>query len=420
MRRSDEPIPRRRFLKAGAVALGLPWFESSARAARKTPLRMLAICQDLGFIPSLFSSKGDGRDYKASPYLELLAEHRERFTVLSGLSHPEVDGSHKSDQSFLTSAPHPGRLSFRNSISLDQVAADHIGHLTRFRSLPLAVNLPKSLSFTQAGVEIPAIESASALFRKMFLQGDPEKVEEEVARLRRRGSVLDAVAEQARDVHSKLGSRDQQRLDQYQTAVRDLESRLVEQQEWERRPKPQTDAEIPTDPPTKYDYIEKLGLMFRMAKLALETDSTRLITLFIASASTPGLTLRNEKEYPWYHGLTHHGKDEGKLTLLEEIEVEHMRMLGELLRSLDSVEEEDGSLLDNTITLYGSNLSDANSHDTRNLPIILAGGGFRHGRHLAYDLENNTPLCNLYVNMLQRLGVETDKFGSSKGTLAEL
>ncbi len=254
----------------------------------------------------------------------------------------------------------------------------------------------------------------------MFLQGDPEKVEQEVTRLRHRGSVLDVVAEQARDLHSKLGSHDQQRLDQYQTAVRDLESRLVEQQEWERRPKPRTDAQIPTDPPTKYDYIEKLRLIFRMAKLALETDSTRLITLFIASASTPGLTLPNGNEYPWYHGLTHHGKEGGKLTMLEEIEIEHMRMLGELLGSLDSVEEEDGSLLDNTMTLYGSNLSDANIHETRNLPIIIAGGGFRHGRHVAYDLENNTPLCNLYVNMLQRLGVETDRFGSSKGTLAEL
>ncbi len=185
----------------------------------------------------------------------------------------------------------------------------------------------------------------------------------------------------------------------------------MEQQEWERKPKPQTDVQIPTDPPTKYGYIERLGLMFRMARLALETDSTRLITLLIASASTPGLTLPSGKEYPWYHGLTHRGKDEGKLTLLEETEIEHMRMLGELLGSLDSVEEEDGSLLDNTMTLYGSNLSDANIHDTRNLPIILAGGGFRYGRHLAYDLENNTPLCNLYVSMLQRLGVETDRFG---------
>ena len=420
MGKSRQSIPRRRFLQAGAVALGLPWFESAAKTTGKPPLRMLAICQDLGFIPSLFSPTGEGRDYKASPYLELLAAHRERFTVFSGLSHPEVDGSHKSDQSFLTAAPHPGRLSFRNSISLDQVAADHIGHLTRFRSLPLSVNLQKSLSFTQAGVEIPAIESASALFRKMFLQGDPEKVEQEVTRLRRRGSVLDVVSEQAHDLHAKLGSRDQQRLDQYQTAVRDLESRLVEQQEWERKPKPETDTKIPTDPPTKYDYIEKLRLMLRMAKLALETDSTRLITLFISSTTTPGLTLPDGKEYPGYHPLTHHSKDEEKLAMLEEIEVEQMHILAELIGSLDSVGEEDGTLLDNTMTIYGSNLSDANIHDTRNLPIILAGGGFRHGRHVAYSAEHNTPLCNLYVNILQRLGVETDQFGSSKGTLAEL
>lgn len=418
--RESRVIPRRRLLQAGAVALGLPWFKSAANFTRKTPLRMLMICQDLGFIPSLFSPTGEGRDYKASPYLELVSQHRERFTVFSGLSHPEVDGSHKSDQSFLTSAPHPGRLSFRNSISVDQVAASQIGHLTRFRALPLAVNHPKSLSFTQSGVEIPAIESASALFRKMFLQGDSETVEREVTRLRHRGSVLDAVSRQARDFQSRLGSRDQRRLDQYQTAVRDLETRLTDQREWERKPKPQTSLEVPVDPPTKYDYIKKLDLMYRMVRLALETDSTRLVTLFIAGTTTPGLTLSNGKQYPWYHGLTHHSMDQGKLTQLEEIEIEQMRMLGDLLSSLDSVEEEDGTLLDNTMTLYGSNLSDANIHDTRNLPIILAGGGFRHGRHLAYNLDNNTPLCNLYVSMLQRLGVETDQFGSSTGTLAEL
>ncbi len=418
--RDSRAIPRRRLLQAGAVALGLPWFKSAANSTRKTPLRMLMICQDLGFIPALFSPTGEGRDYKASPYLELLSQHRERFTVFSGLSHPEVDGSHKSDQSFLTSAPHPGRLSFRNSISVDQVAASEIGHLTRFRALPLAVNHPKSLSFTQSGVEIPAIESASALFRKMFLQGDSETVEREVTRLRHRGSVLDAVSRQARDFQSRLGSRDQRRLDQYQTAVRDLESRLTDQREWERKPKPQTSLEVPADPPTKYDYIKKLDLMYRMVRLALETDSTRLVTLFIAGTTTPGLTLSNGKQYPWYHGLTHHSMDQGKLTQLEEIEIEQMCMLGDLLRSLDAVEEEDGTLLDNTMTLYGSNLSDANIHDTRNLPIILAGGGFRHGRHLAYNLDNNTPLCNLYVSMLQRLGVETDQFGSSTGTLAEL
>ena len=418
--RESRAIPRRRLLQAGAVALGLPWFKSAAKSTRKTPLRMLMICQDLGFIPSLFSPTGEGRDYKASPYLELLSQHRERFTVFSGLSHPEVDGYHKSDQSFLTSAPHPGRLSFRNSISVDQVAASEIGHLTRFRALPLAVNHPKSLSFTQSGVEIPAIESASDLFRKMFLQGDSETVEREVTRLRHRGSVLDAVSRQARDFQSRLGSRDQRRLDQYQTAVRDLETRLTDQREWERKPKPQTSLEVPADPPTKYDYIKKLDLMYRMVRLALETDSTRLVTLFIAGTTAPGLTLSSGKQYPWYHGLTHHSMDQGKLTQLEEIEIEQMRMLGDLLSSLDSVEEEDGTLLDNTMTLYGSNLSDANIHDTRNLPIILAGGGFRHGRHLAYNLDNNTPLCNLYVSMLQRLGVETDQFGSSTGTLAEL
>ena len=216
---------RRTFLRAAGVTLGLPALESfgAAASAQTSPKRMIAINQDLGFIPKHFFPKGEGRDYALSPYLEKIADHRHQFTVFSGLSHPGVDGGHRADKSFLTAAPHPGRTSFRNTISLDQLIANEIGHETRFRSLSLSINDPKSLSYTQAGVEIPTIKSASELYKKMFFQGDQKAMQEQVERLKRRGSILDVVMGQSKDLNKRVSGTDRERIDQFQTAVRSLE-----------------------------------------------------------------------------------------------------------------------------------------------------------------------------------------------------
>ena len=239
---------RRTFLRAAGVGLSLPVLESFGAAPSKaSPKRMIAINQDLGFIPKHFFPGTSGRNYALSPYLEKLAAHREQFTVFSGLSHPGVDGGHRADKTFLTAAPHPGRASFRNSISLDQVMANELGHETRFRSLSLGINDSRSLSYTQAGVEIPTIQSAAELYKKMFLQGDRKAMEAQLVRLQRKASILDVVMGQSSDLSKRVSASDRERIDQFQTAVRSLEQRLTEAEAWETRPRPRVDEAMPAN-----------------------------------------------------------------------------------------------------------------------------------------------------------------------------
>ena len=412
---------RRKFLQATGVSLSLPVLESfGAASGRTSPKRMIAINQDLGFIPKNFFPKTSGKDYRLSPYLEKIAAHREQFTVFSGLSHPGVDGGHRADKTFLTAAPHPGRASFRNSISLDQVMANEVGHETRFRSLSLAINDVRSLSYTQAGVEIPTIRSAAEMYKKMFLQGDRKAMEAQLVRLREKGSILDVVLGQSSNLSKRVSASDRRRIDQFQTAVRSLEQRLAEAKAWETRPKPKVSDAMPEYPSDKKEFFGMIRMMNDMSRLAFQTDSTRIITLFLGSVRTPGVNFDDGRSLGGYHNLSHHGKDETKLKQLEEIEIAQMELFGELLRELQQVEEADGSLLDNTMVLYGCHMGDANIHNNLNLPIILAGGGFRHGQHLAFNPHNNTPLCNVFVSMLQRMQIELDHFSSSTGTLTGL
>ena len=412
---------RRTFLRAAGVGLSLPVLESFGAAPSKaSPKRMIAINQDLGFIPKLFFPETSGKGYALSPYLEKIAAHRGQFTVFSGLSHPGVDGGHRADKTFLTAAPHPGRASFRNSISLDQVMANEVGHETRFRSLSLGINDARSLSYTQAGVEIPTIQSAAELYKKMFLQGDREAVEAQLVRLRKKASILDVVMGQSSDLSQRVSASDRERIDQFQTAVRSLEQRLAEAEAWETRSRPKVDEAMPEYPSDKKEFFEMVRMMNDMSRLAFQTDSTRVITLFLGSVRTPGVKFDDGRSLGGYHNLSHHGKDEAKLKQLEEIEVAQMELFGELLRDLQEVEEPDGTLLDHTMVLYGCHMGDANIHNNLNLPIILAGGGFRHGQHLAFNPQNNRPLANLYLSMLHNMGLETDRFASSTGTLTGL
>ena len=412
---------RRTLLRAAGIGLSLPVLESfGAGPAKASPKRMIAINQDLGFIPNHFFPRTSGRDYALSPYLKKLAVHREQFTVFSGLSHPGVDGGHRADKTFLTAAPHPGRASFRNSISLDQVMANEVGHETRFRSLSLGINDARSLSYTQAGVEIPTIQSAAELYKRMFLQGDHKAIEAQLVRLRKKMSILDVVMGQSSDLSKRVSASDRQRIDQFQTAVRSLEQRLAEAEAWETRPRPKVDETMPEYPSDKKEFFEMVRMMNDMSRLAFQTDSTRVITLFLGGQRTPGVKFEGGRSVGGYHNLSHHGKDEAKLKQLEEIEVAQMELFGELLRDLQEVEENDATLLDNTMVLYGCHMGDANIHNNKNLPVILAGGGFRHGHHLAFNPHNNTPLCNVFVSMLQKMGIESDQFASSTGTLTGL
>jgi BMFP domain-containing protein YqiC len=426
-------LSRRRFLQGTGILLSLPLLESMlpafARAAVSSsplapnakPRRMFSICNNLGLLGENFVPAGVGTDYVASPYLQMLQEHRRDFTVFSGVSHPNVDGGHPSDIAFLTAAPHPASSSFRNTISLDQYVAERIGMMTRFPSLTLAVNTnTRSLSWTGAGVAIPPEEKAAEVFKQLFLQGSADEVEAQIRELETGRSILDTVAGQARALQRNVGARDRDRLDQYFTSVRDLEQRLQMSKGWERKPKPVVTAPVPVDPPSNAQYMAKVKVMYDLVRLAFETDSTRSVTLMLNSVGTPVLEIAGETITDDYHNLSHHGKAQDKLAQLRVLDEWHMKLLANLLRDLKTVREGEETLLDRTMVLYGSNFGDANAHSTTNMPTILAGGGFRHGQHLAFDRQQNYPLPNLFVSMLQRMGLEESSFASSTGRMSGL
>lgn len=431
-----QALSRRSFLRGAGIALSLPLLDSMTPAfasvsraasggasASTTPRRMFGICNNLGLLPESFFPKQAGRDYALSPYLEVMKAHRDDFTVFSGVSHPDVDGGHPADNCFLTAAPHPGSGGFRNTISLDQYVAERIGHLTRFPSLNLGVNVQqgqRSLAWTGSGVLIPCEEKASDVFRRLFLQGTPEETSRQIRRLELGRSILDSVAGQARHLQRRVGTQDRERLDQYFTSVRELERRMQMSREWENRPKPKVTAPVPLDPASPKEYMEKVRLMYDMARMAFETDSTRSIALLLDSVNSPVIDLGDTKLSDAYHNLSHHGRSEEKLAQLRAIDEWHMKLLANLFTELKNVREDGVPLLDRTMILYGSNLGNANTHVTTNLPTLLAGGGFRHGQHLAFDHERNYPLPNLFVSMLQRMGIESDRFASSTGTMRGL
>lgn len=214
-----------------------------------------------------------------------------------------------------------------------------------------------------------------------------------------------------------MGSRDREKLDAYFAGVRELERRLAQSEEWAKKPKPKVDAKPPRNVENATDLIAKTRVWFDLIHLALQTDSSRLVTLQLLGTSgvppVPGVSLG-------HHDLSHHGKDPTKIEQLKKLEAEKMKTLRDFLKLLEATKEDGETLLDRTTVFFGSNLADASTHGVKNMPVLLAGGGFKHGRHLAFDPKNNPPLCNLYVSMLRRLGLEADKFGSSTGALTKL
>lgn len=416
----SDRVSRRSLLRGAGVTLTLPLLEAmqhrSSRAAdaAEPPRRMICINTTLGLhTPYLFPA-ATGRDYELTPYLEPIQNFRDQFTVFSGLSHPEVDGGHPAELCYLTSAPHPRADNFKNTISLDQFAIEQLVPDTRFGSLVLASSSSRGLSFTRSGVPIPADERPSRVFRNMFINGTPDEVNNQVLRLQQGQSVLDAVLSEANDFQRGLTQQDLNKLDEYFTSVREVEQRMVKAQEWARRPKPEVSSKPPVDIANAVDVPARVRLMIDLMHLAIQTDSTRFITFALnglnAVPTIPGVT------QDW-HNLSHHGQDPAKLAELKVVELQQMQLFGELLAKLSGTSEEDSSLLDRTIVLFGSNLGNASSHDNKNMPIIIAGGGFQHGQHLAFDPLKNPPLCNLYVQLLRRLGANVDSFGSSNGTI---
>ena len=415
-------ISRRAFLRGAGVCLALPWLEAmlpsqiraaGSAAAVGAPRRMVAINIPLSFIPEKFFPGQTGRGYALSPYLEPGAPLRDDFTVISGTSHPDVDGGHSAEKSFLTAAPRPGARSFRNTISLDQFIAQRIGDKTRFGSLTLGDH---SLSWSANGVSIPAEKSPANTFAKLFLTGTPKEVAAQEKELADGRSIMDTVLGDAKSMERSVSAADRDKLDQYFTAVRETEQRLAKAEAWNHTPKPKVEAKQPGKLDWK-DLINMFRAQFDVIRLALETDSTRVITL---GGTGYGLVPTIKGVEVGYHGLSHHGKNPDMLRQLEIVERETMLAFFDFLTALKQSKDGDSNLLDRTQVLLGSNLGNASGHLTTNLPVILAGGGFKHGQHLGFDNRNNYPLPNLFVSMLQGMGIEASAFASSTGTMRGL
>ena len=412
------PLNRRHFLKATGTCIALPFLDAmtsltsySAESNAGIP-RFVAINAGLGFHAPFLFPEDEGPDYALTPYLEEIKAHRRNFTLFSGLSHPNQNGNngHASSMTWLTLAPRPGLAGFKNTISLDQVMARHLAGQTRVPYLTLSTR-GDSLSWSANGVQIPAESSPSKLFKQMFIEGTQDEIVAEIRELQRGRSILDTVLRDARRLNQSLGRRDREKLDEYFSSIRDLEARIQQSEEWVRRPRPKVDREPPTDITDRNDVLARQRLMYDLIALALQTDSTRVVTFSLGSLNAVPSNIQGVKS-DW-HNLSHHGKDEAKIDELKLIEVEEFRAFNSFLTRLNSIEEAGKSLFDHTAILFGSNLGNASSHDWHNLPIIIAGGGYRHGSYVSHDKQNNTPLANIFVSLAQRMGVETDRFGSS-------
>lgn len=416
---------RRSFLKAAGVCLALPTLESTQQVSRAgdqnaAPRRMVCVGNEFGMHPGSFWPKQTGPDYEVTPLLKPMAPHKDEFTLFSHLDHG-LKGGHFAIHGFLTGVKAAEARGLPGGgMSLDQRAAEFVGSRTRFPSLTIGSDYGLhggcQMSWTRTGTRIPPIPGPRELFRQLFVEDSAAGKKQAEDRILLQASILDAVLGDANSLKRKLNKNDGQKLDEYFSSVRDVETKLALDQQWLNVPKP----EAPIDEPKNKGLTLDLPALYDLIALALQTDSTRVATLEIAGGFVSS-ALGIKKGY---HGLSHHGKVKDSIELLVQIELYQVEQFARFIEKLRSIREpnSDGTLLDNTMVLMGSGMGDANSHTNNDLPIILAGGGFKHGEHKQYPKVSNrrVPLCNLFVSMLQRFGVETDQFSQGTTTLTGL
>jgi len=404
------------------------------------PRRMAFVYFPNGANMTHWIPKAAGKEFQLPATLEPLEPVRSHLQVLTGLAHdkarPNGDGAGdhaRASASFLTGcqARKTAGADIKAGVSVDQIAAQKIGWKTRLPSLELSAEKSRisgncdsgyscayqfNLSWRTESTPMPPEVDPRQVFERLFTaDASSETAEVRAARMRRRRSVLDFVADDARQLKRKLGSTDNRKLDEYLTAVRELELR-IEQAEKFSGAKP--DREKPDGIPRENE--AHLRLMFDMMALAFQTDSTRIATFIVAhdgsNRSYPSLGVSEG-----HHELSHHGDDEAKKTKIAKIDRFHVAQFAYFLEKLKSVREGEKTLLDNCMIVYGAGISDGNAHNHDNLPILLAGGGggtLQTGRHAKFSRE--TPMTNLYLSLLDRMGVAAERVGDSTGKLEDI
>ena len=414
-------LNRRALLRGTGVAIALPMLEAMiplGRAATKStrPVkRFVCLSNNYGvyqkaFFPDLSQA---GKDYDMPGTLKSLEKHREDFTVFSNLDHV-FTGGHQGVPVLLSGVrPVLAHNYAEGNISLDQKLAEHHGAATRFPSMTLGCRERNLLSFTRTGVQVPSVDLRAA-YRAMFFEDSAGKKASAAEDFKRHNSILDVVLDQAKTLNKELGKHDQEKLEEYFDSVRTLEKKLAQQEPWIGRPKPKTDV---PEPNPGNGTTEQLKATIEIIALALQTDSTRAITL--ASGFVNGDFGLNGG----YHGFSHHGERPKEVAALKKIEGHQIAMMAHLIDRLKTLEDpiNGGSLFDHTSILYGCGMA-AGTHQTKNLPLLLAGGGFKHGEHKVYAEPEGqrVPAANLLLSILQNSGLEIDRFGSSTGTLTGL
>ncbi len=388
-----------------------------------------------------------GADYELTVPLKSLEPHRNEITPLSGLHHPLVLGkAHNCDQVWLTGANVPSNGgAFRNSVSADQLIADVQGEFTRFPSLEMAID-GFSLAWSRDGIQIPAERNVKSIFERLF--GEESGGKSVVRRrLNRRGSILDAILSDAQSVNRSLGSEDRNKLDEYLTAVRQVELRTEKAEAWLDVPRPSLDKFVAARfiRQMNHDQVREYHrLFYDLMILALRTDTTRVITCMIGSEANGG-AIPDIGISQTRHGLSHHNGDPEQLRRLTQTDTFHVEQFSYFLDQLKAHHEDDGNLLDTTQVLWGSGMSYGHSHGNANLPTLYAGGrklGVKHGQHVDFNLPNigkynvaeandhykicgrpvdqNARLSNLLLTIVQRCGVETEQFQDSLGVISQV
>jgi hypothetical protein len=412
---SQKHLSRRALLRGAGLTLSLPFLEAmtpafAATKETRTARRFVGVSLALGLHNPNLVPEGAGREYKPSRYLAGIQDLRDDFTVVSGSSHPGVTGGHTAEGSIFSACPNQRGTTSRNTVSLDQLMAKHLGHETRFPSLVLNTNSQSSPSYTENGAMIPAEDSAMRLFTRLFVNDTPAEQERQAELIRQGRSVMDVVGAEAKALQRELGAGDRDKLDAWFTSVRELEHRLAANESWTHKTKPKVALKPPTNIPRDNEVaVERIFL--DIIHMALATDSTRFITLHVTGNSVQGIEGVDES----YHSLSHHGMDDDKLAQLALVEQGVINEWAGFLRKLKT-----DKLLDETMVLLTSNLGNASSHDNKNMPVLFAGGGFKHGLHLAFDPNDNHPLPNLYLSALHRLGLQDESFATSTGEMRGL